>query len=197
MEQKSVGASILIVYLAVLFAIIGGCFSTFVYAYAKTEIKEIKLIASSNISIFSDKELKVQAKSLELSKQELGLKPATGELDSETEIPSTITDEGTTEGYYATVYIKSDIGVKIQLKDIDIKTKNSNNKAQQERKNIFVAIKDVAGSTVSLEKDVIEIASFNEACANKKIVFLIWLGALAGDGLEGAKVSFNIEFLAV
>lgn len=197
MKQKSVGASILIIYLAVLFAIIGGCFITFVYTYTKTEIDDIKLVVDSGISVFQDKELKMQAKTLKLSKQELGLKPATGELDSETEIPSTITDEGTTEGYYATIFVQTNKSFKINLTNIQIKTKHNATKAKEERKNIFIAIKDVKNSTKSLESDKIEIATFQNVNESQELVFLLWLGSLAGEGLEGAKISFDLEFIAL
>ena len=54
MNKKSVSASILIMFLALVFAVIGACFSSFVYIDKKIKFEEIKLVSASGISIFED-----------------------------------------------------------------------------------------------------------------------------------------------
>ncbi len=197
MEKKSVSATILVLYLALLFSVIGVCFSVFVYEHNKIKITKVGVAAASRIDVFDDKELQIKSSQLKLSNMDIGLKPATGELDSETQIPSSITDQGTSEGYYATVYVNTSINYKILVSDIEIKTKRDKIKANEERKNIFIAIKDVKNSTKSLEKDETELVRFSDVQTTQKLTFLIWLGSLADDVLIGSKISFNIQFLPV
>lgn len=197
MNKRSVSASILVLFLALVFAVIGACFSSFVYKDKMIKFEEIKVIASSGIDIFEDKEYSKQTDKLKLSKMELGLKPATGELDAETKIPSTVTDDGTSEGYYEKLYVKADSAYKILIKNITVENKKDKSAANKERENIFVAIKDVKNSTKSLEKDIVEIASISDGFEQKELVFMFWLSSFSGKELVGSKISFDVEFVTV
>ncbi len=197
MEKKSVAATILVFYITLVFAVIGVCFSVYKYQETKIEITTVALVAPANIELYEDEKLQKKAEQLKLSDMQLGLKPSTGELDSETQIPSTITNEGTSEGYYADVFVKTSTNYKIIVKNIKIETKLDQIAANEERKNIFIAIKDVANSTKSLKEDQIELAKFENVSATQKLTFLIWLGSLSGEELEGSKISFTLEFVAI
>ena len=197
MDKKSVSASILVIYLAIFFSVIGICFSTFVYQNTKIVFKEVSVAVSEGVGVFSDKDLSKNLTKLKLSDMTLGLKPATGEVDAETQIPSTITDEGTSEGYYSTIYVKSTKSYKIILKDIKIESKKNELEVKEERKNIFVAIKDIKNTTKSLKEDEIEIVTFSNINETQKLTFYFWLGALSGEELEGAKISFVLDFVAI
>ena len=193
MEKKSVAATILVLFTALTFSVIGICFSVYKYQDTKIEITEVKIVAS-RISVYSDKNLTKEAKTLKLSDMKLGLKPATGKLDTESEVPSTITNEGTSEGYYASVFVPAGKNYKIFVTDIKIKTNRNQMEANNERKNIFVSIKDIENSTKSLENDRTEIVKFENTTENQELIFLIWLGSLASDELIGAKISFTLSF---
>ena len=193
MEKKSVSATILVLFLALTFSVIGICFSVFVYPKTKITIENV-LISASNISVYKDKELKTKIDKLELSKMELGLKPATGELDSESQIPSSITDKGTSEGYYASVYIPSGKDYKISVTNVKIETEKNQTEADFERRNIFVSIKDVLNTTKSIENNVTVLVWFENNNEVRKLTFLFWLGSLASDKLVGAKISFTLLF---
>lgn len=197
MEKKSVSATILVIYLALIFSVIGACFSSFVFAYTKIEVESVALSSSDGIELFEDKNLTKKANKLKLSNMDLGLKPATGELDAESGIPSTITNEGTSEGYYAEIYLKATSNCRVVVKNINIDTERNKLEANEERKNIYVSILDVKNTTKSLEDDEVELVVFENVTEPKKLVFLIWLDSLAGDELEGAKISFDIDFQAV
>lgn len=197
MKKKSVAATLLVIYLTLIFAVIGVCFKVFVYEDTKIEIKNIRLTKASTIEIFEDKELKSKTTSLKLSDMKLGLKPATGEVDDETQIPSTITDQGTSEGYYSTIYVKANAGFKVIVKDIVIETKRDQIAAEEERKNIFVSVKDVKNTTKNLEKDSFELVKFENVTETKEITFLVWLGSLSGEELVGSKISFTLDFQAL
>ncbi len=194
MEKKSVAASFIVFFLALMFAVIGASFSTFVYKNKIIEFKEIKIVKAESIQIFEDKKFKKQIDKLKLSDMKLGLKPATGEVDADTEIPSTITDEGTSEGYYETLYVKSTAPYRVIIKNIEIKTDQEMSKVQEERENIFVALKDIKNTTKSLEHDEIELVRFEQVKESQELVFLFWLGSLSGEELVGSKISFTINF---
>ncbi len=196
MEKKSVSATILVLFLALLFSVIGICFSLFVYTETKIVVGEVK-ISAVGVEVYDADDQENQIETLKLSDMDLGLKPATGELDAETQIPSTINDEGTSEGYYSKIIVKASGGFTVTIKDIEIVTDNNQTEAEEERKNIFVAIKDVANTTKSLEEDSILIATFEEVDGSQELVIFIWLGSLASDKLEGATINFTLEFSAV
>lgn len=197
MNKKSVAASTLVVFLAIFFSIIGICFSMFVFADTKIEVKSVKLVLANGIEAFSDKELTERTTELKLSKMELGLKPATGELDAETKIPSTVSDQGTSEGYYSKVFVKTNSDFKVYIEDVKIESKKYADKVDAERENVFVAIKDVDGAVKNIKEDKTELASFSNVEGSKELVFYIWLDALAGEELEGAIISFSLNFVSV
>lgn len=196
MDKKSVSASILVLYLTLVFSVIGICFSMFVYKDTRILVTSALVKNGQGVEVFSDKELSKKVTQLKLSNMDTGLKPATGEVDSETQIPSTITDTGTSEGYYSTVYVKCAGGFKVNLKDIKIETKKDKVAVSEQKKNIFVAIKDVKNAVKTLEKED-TLATFENVNETQKLTFYIWIGALASEDIEGAKISLTFEFLAV
>lgn len=193
MEKKSVSATILVLFLALTFSVIGICFVVFVYEETKIIINQVN-VSANGVKVYGDKDLKNEVTKLDLSDMNLGLKPATGKLDSDTQIPSTINDQGTSEGYYATVYVPAGTNFKILIKNIVIETKKNEGAVKEERENIFVAIKGLQKAIKSLEDDEIELAKYENVNENSKITFLIWLSSLAGEDLVGAKISFTLEF---
>ena len=197
MDKKSVSATILVLFLALFFTVVGACFSTFVYAKKRTLLQEVKVVSFEGVGVFQDKTHKKPVTSLKLSNMDLGLKPATGEVDAETKIPSTITDKGTSEGYFSCVYVDARVAFKVMIKDIEINSTHDELVVKEERKNIFVAIKDVSGSAKSLEDEEVELASFSNVESLEKMTFYVWLSSFATDELEGAKISFTIEFVAI
>ena len=197
MEKKSVSATVLVIFLSIFFAVIGICFSMFEYKDKKIVIQTVTLSKSEGLDIFSDDKLTVPVSQLKLSELEHGLKPATGELDAETQIPSTIDSTGKSEGYYATVYLKAGGNCKIVVKDVVIETKKDKMLVEEQRKNIYVAIESIKDSTKTLEDDEVVLATLDKVEENTKLTFLIWLGQFGTDDLEGSKISFTIQFQGV
>ena len=197
MNKKSVSATILIMFLVLFFSVVGSCFSFFVYKYSRTLVENVVLAADESIEIYEDEELKKRISQLKLSDMELGLKPATGEVDAETQVPSTIDDNGTSEGYYSTIYVKSLGNFRISISNIMIESDHDETLVKEERKNIYIGIKDLKNSVKTLEHDGIEICRYSDVSKPIKITFLIWLGSFASEELEGAKISFDIDFVAI
>lgn len=194
MKKKSLAATVVVILSSLVFAVIGVCFTAFVYSKTKIVVENIGVNAVG-FSVYNDKELKEKCTKLKLSDMELGLKPATGEIDKETLVPSTITDEGTSEGYYAKVFVPAGNAYKIIINNIEINTTKNKVEAEEERKNIFISIKDIKNSTKSLKEDEIELASFENVNETQQLTFLIWIGSLSGDELAGAKISFTLNFI--
>lgn len=197
MNKKSVSASILVLFLALVFAVIGACFSSFVYINKKIEFAEIKIVATSGIEIFEDKEFKTKIDKFKLSDMKLGLKPATGEIDAETKIPSTVNDTDSSEGYYEKLYVKSSSAYKIVISDVKVENEKDEIAADAERKNIYVSIKGIENSTKSLENDIVEVSTVREEFESKELVFLFWLSSISGEELVGSKISFKVEFIGI
>ena len=197
MNKKSVAASTLVVFMSIFFAVIGICFSNFVFKDTKIEVTRVGVASSEGLKVFEDEDLTKEVIELKLSNMELGIKPATGELDADTKIPSTITDQGTSEGYYSTVYVEVDGDFKIVVGSVKIESKKNMLDVEAERENVFVALKDVEGAVKSLETDGVELANFQDVQGVQKLTFFIWLDALSGDALEGAKISFELEFVLI
>lgn len=196
MNKKSVSATILVLFLALFFSVVGTCFSVFVYKYSRTLVEKVGVVAEG-VKVFGDEKLTKQITKLKLSDMEIGLKPATGEIDAETQIPSTIDDKGTSEGYYSTVYVKASGNFRLSIHNIKIESDHDELLIKEERKNIFVGIKDLKNSVKTLENEGVEICRYSDVSEPVKITFLIWLGSFASDELEGAKISFDIKFVAI
>ena len=197
MDKKSISATILILFLALFFSVVGSCFSMFVYKYSRTLVKTVSLVSDDSIKIFKDEKLTKEISKLKLSDMELGLKPATGEVDAETQVPSTIDDKGTSEGYYSTIYVKSSGNFRISVNNINIKSDHDEMLVKEERKNIYIGIKDLKNSVKTLENDGVEICRYSDVSEPIKITFLIWLGSFASDELEGAEINFDINFVSI
>lgn len=197
MNKKSISATILILFMSLFFAVVGTCFYTFVYENTRTLVTKVGVFASENIEVYSDEKLKKKVSKLKLSDMDIGLKPATGEVDAETQIPSTIDDKGTSEGYYSTVYVKANGNFRVQLSNINIESDHDKLLIEEEKKNIFIGVKDLKNSVKTLENDGIEICRYTDVSEPIEITFLIWLGSLASDELEGARISFDIKFVAI
>lgn len=198
MNKKSVSATILILFMALFFAVVGTCFYTFVYDKTRTLVSAVGIINDEKIKVYSDEKLKKQVSELKLSNMDIGLKPVTGEVDEETQIPSTIDDKGTSEGYYSTVFVVASGNFRVQLSNIKIESEHDEKLIEEEKKNIFVGIMDLKNSVKTLENDGVEICRYTNVTSEPiKITFLIWLGSLASDELEGARISFDIKFVSI
>lgn len=197
MNKKSVSATILILFMSLFFGVVGTCFYNFVYERTRTLVTGVNVVSDAKIEIFGDEKLKKKITKLKLSNMDIGLKPATGEVDAETQIPSTIDDKGTSEGYYSTIYVKASGNFRVQLDNIKIKSDHDEKLIEEEKKNIFVGVMDLKNSVKTLENDGVEICRYTDVSDTIKITFLIWLGSLASDELEGARISFDIKFVSI
>ncbi len=192
MRKKSFAATITIIFCAIFVSVIGATFSTYLLRKNIIKIENPKIESASGIFIY-DKEDKI-INELKLSDMKLGLKPATGEEDVESEIPSTVTSKVGSEGYFATFKVTTPQAFKIFITDIVLDAKSDKNKLQNERENIKVSLEDVKGSTKNLVEDKVLLYYSESAVSKKEFTIYVWLTAKASDALKGAKISFTIKF---
>ena len=192
MKRKNVAMTISTILSAFAFIIIGSCFSAFVYSKEMVEVANPQLVLSSGIKVFSEDGEEINE--LKLSKMKLGLKPSTGEEDSETNIPTTVTDKQGSEGQYAKFKLYASKGASIYISDIKIESEHSEEEINQERENIMVAIEEIKDSACSLEEDKVFMGNVEKSEEHKEYTFFIWLNGKAGEKLEASKISFKINF---
>lgn len=192
MFRRNLATTICVILSGLTFIIVGSCFSTFLYKKEMVRVENPKIILSKGIQVFDSEGVAVDE--LELSTMKLGLKPATGEEDSESNIPSTVTDKQGTEGVYAKFKVLATNGAKVVIKNIKIQTNNSQDLVNKERENICVAIKEIKNSTVNLEKDEIIVGDILATSEKNEYTLLVWLCGKAGEDLEGSIISFDLSF---
>lgn len=189
MEAKNTGAVMATIFFIVMCAIIGSCFMAFVYEDKKVSVNDPKIVSFEGLQVINSKDENIT--SVKLSSSKLGLKPATGKEDSETEIPSTVTAQNGSEGLYGKFEVKSNSNWKLYVTNVTIDSKVD---STSEREHIQVGLLDVKNSVVTLEQDKTMIASGEASDEFKEFTLLVWLHASAGNSLIGANISFDLVF---
>lgn len=178
---------------ALLFIVIGSCFSAFLYKSEIVKAENPKIVVSSGISVYDEKGDKIISE-LKLSKMKLGLKPATGEEDAETDIPTTVHEKQGSEGVYAVFNLLAPSGSNIYITNIKIEGEVDEKIIASEKENIKVSIKEIDKSTTSLKEDKVFLGK-TEATSNKtKYTFLIWLSSKIDKKFNSATISFDLSF---
>lgn len=197
MNKKNIAATVVLLLCSVLFATVGSTFMNLVYEKNKIVVKNPEVVAAQLVKIFaSDDEEKTQISQLLFNEMGLGLKPVTGEADEQTNIPSTVTEKNGTEGLYAQIKVTAPKNLQISVTNLKIEGVEDDKDAQKQRKNMWVALKDVQDSAKTLEEDSVVLTKFSEALDEKELIFYFWL---SGDGkaLKGATISFVVNFSVV
>lgn len=193
MNKNNTAITITTILCALLFIVVGSCFSAFLYADEIVKCENPNIIVSGDIKIFDAKGQKSIEK-LTLSKMKLGLKPATGEEDAETKIPTTVHDKQGSEGVYARFMINAPSGAKIYVTNVKFEGDVPGNVLEEERENVMVAISEINESTVSLKTDKTLLGQISPTSDNKKLTFYIWLSASISDDFNSETISFDLLF---
>ena len=196
MNKKNIATTCILLLCSVLFAVVGSTFMNLLYEKNKIVVEDPKVVVAEGILVYnSQDENKTQIQTIEFSDMNLGLKPVTGQLDKETNIPSTVTNKKGTEGLYAAIKITAQAGLKIQVTNIIISSEQDSEKIEAERKNMWIALKDIKDSAKTLEADVVNLTSLNQELKDQEFVILFWLGGNADKILKGAIISFEMHFI--
>lgn len=194
MRRKNLAATVTTMLCALLFIVIGSCFASFLYQRQIIKVLDPKIVAAEGMAVFDAKGDKAIT-TLKLSSMKLGLKPATGEEDVETGIPSTVAEKKGSEGQYAKFKVYAPSGATIVIKNIKIDSKEKEEDIKKERENIKVSIKEIKESTKSLSEDEVTLGSVSASDERQELTFFVWLSAKAGEVLKASTISFEIHLV--
>lgn len=188
MKKKTAGTTISIILCFLFICLIGSTLSDLRISVQKVEVKAISLELGENIKVTNkDGE---ELKELEIKSNEIGVRPATGEQDSKTNIPSTINDSIGTEGAYACFYLTTLSDYSIRLKSVSV-----TNGLEDNIDNLFFGIMDGSSEAVSMEK-VGCILKEGERTTNEEMIVVAWLDADTTKSIVGADISFVLEIVS-
>lgn len=189
--KKSVAICVTTFLYIMLFAVIGSCFMAFKYEDEKVVIVDPKIYASDGISVLNLNNKQIDK--LEFSDSKLGLKPVTGELDTQTKVPITVTDKNGSEGLFVKFIVKNSEKCQIKVKNLSI-TGNEKLDIVKERKNIWFSVKEIQDSTKNFEDNTISLGEILGGQEGKEYTLLFWLSSVASEDFEKTEISFDIYF---
>ena len=196
MNKKNIATTLVLLLCSCLFAVTGSTFMNLLYQKNKIIVENPKVVSSSGVLVYaSSNDNKTQLTEIKFNDMSLGLKPVTGEADQETNIPSTVINKSGTEGLYAEVKVTAPAGLKIQVTNIVVTSNQDAEKVEAERKNMWVALKEVKNSANTLEDNTIALISLDESVEDKEFIIFFWLDGKTSNNLKGAKISFEMHFI--
>ncbi len=180
MEKKTIATTISGILILVFIIITGATLSAFKVQKEKVEVKSIKIQAESGIFITDNNGNEIQE--LEIKSSAVGVRPATGEEDSVTHVPSTINDAVGTEGAYTTFNIKSDKDYKIVLLSCGL-TKGS----EENLDNVRIALLDDKSDSIK-GSDIGKVLGDGKATTKEEITIAVWLDADTKKSIASADI---------
>lgn len=185
MDKKTVALTILCFLVLIFFMGVGSTLSAFSVSRKMVNVSAIKIVAEEGIQIL-DEEGKAVVE-LEVKSSSVGVRPATGEEDSETSIPTTVNDAVGTEGAYACFKVTSSSPWKILLSSCTVSVGERDN-----LENVRIGIMDETGEPHS-GKDIGVVLASGEAVDSKSVVVVVWLDKDTTKSIAGADISLQLE----
>ncbi|MBP3630379.1 MAG: hypothetical protein J6J23_02700 [Clostridia bacterium] len=169
MEKKTIATTISGILILIFIIITGATLSAFKVQKEKVEVKSIRVQGESGILVTDKKGNEIVE--LEIKSSAVGVRPATGEEDSITHVPSTINDSVGTEGAYASFFIKSEKDFQIVLISCELTEGYEEN-----IENVRIALLDDESDSIK-GSDVGHILGVGKATQKDKITIAVWLDA--------------------
>lgn len=185
MEKKTIAITILLSLTLIFIVSIGATFSAFKVAKERVEVESIFIYAQDGIEI-TNKDGKIVT-SLEVKSAAVGVRPATGEQDPSTSIPTTVNDAVGTEGAYACFKITSLKPYKIILKSCYFE-----NGYEENLRNVRIGIMEQKNEPIG-GNDIGAVLSKGESANEKETVIVVWLDSDTKKSIAGSKISIEIE----
>lgn len=185
MQKKTTATTVLTILYLFFIVAIGATLSAFKISKEKVEVEKIIINAVEGITITNNKNVKVTE--LEVKSSAVGVRPATGEEDSETSIPTTVNDAVGTEGSYASFKLSSSADYLIKLKNCYLSNGDVEN-----LENVRVAIMEEENDPVN-GANIGAVLAKGNAVANKEMVVVVWLDKDTTKSIKGAKISIELE----
>ena len=185
MEKKSVAVTIFSVLVVVFIISIGATLSAFKVEKEKVEVKGITLSASNGILIADEDGNEIFE--LEVKSSSIGVRPATGEEDCETCIPTTVNDAVGTEGAYSSFKLSASGNWEIVLKSCSLTAGEDEN-----LKNVRVAIMEEKNEPVN-GSSLGAVLARGGAVENKEMVVVVWLEKSTTKSIKSADIYIELE----
>lgn len=184
MEKKTVATTIFACLIVVFIISIGSTISAFKVSREKVEVESISVVKSEGITITNLKGEEVTC--LEVKSSSVGVRPATGEEDNETSIPTTVNDAVGTEGAYASFKITSRGAYEIILKSCTL------SHGQENLENVRLGIMEKENDPVC-GCDIGRVLAQGDKVDGEETVVVVWLDKTATKTIKGAKINLEIE----
>ena len=183
MERRDFGYAIAYILSFVFIAIIGISFYVFKDKIQQVEVKSISIESEEGIIVKSGEEEGTKL-NLAVHSPKIGTKPASGELDTQTDIPYTITSQVGSEGAYAKFEVQSENPYNIILSGI-------NGVPEEELDNVKISVDGSEKKPFSAKNlgDVI----FEGEKGNKKLTILVWLDGHTTNKIIGSKIDIKLS----
>ena len=182
MERRDIGYAIAYILTFIFFAIIGISFSVFKDKKQQVEIKTITITCEQGITLKSGSKT-ASVLELNVHSPKVGTKPASGELDTQTDIPYTVTSQVGSEGAYAKFEVITDSKYKIVLSGVK-------GAPESELENIKISVDGSEKKPYSL-KNIGE--TIFDGKGNKKFTVLVWLDSHTTNKIVGSKIEIKLK----
>ena len=190
MERRDIGYILAYIYSFIFIAIIGISFSAFLDAKRKISIENIAVAVDDGILVQNLGDKGNQSVDfLQVKSPKVGTKPVSGDLDTQTDIPYTVSDVVGSEGAYAKFQVKSDQAIKIVLEKVE-------GVPQSQLNNVKLAIVNSKNKPHSLSDIGETIEQKDPSNELHKFTLLIWLDQHAGSELIGSKIKIYLKIVA-
>ena len=185
MEKKTVAITIFACLVLVFIVAIGATLSAFKVSKGKVEVESIIILASDGVKITNDKGEDVS--NLEVKSASVGVRPATGEQDPETSIPTTVNNAVGTEGAYACFKVTSNIPYEIVLKSCTFE-----NGYEENLRNVRLGIMGQKNEPIG-GNDIGSVLVMGDSANDKETVVVVWLDSDTKKSIAGSKIKLELE----
>lgn len=187
MQKKTIAITVLTLLILSFIVSIGATLSAFKVSRERVVVKTIEVVASGVSVTNKDGE---PIKQLAVKSSSVGVRPATGEEDTSTNIPTTVNDAVGTEGAYATFFVTAETEFEIRLISCSL-TKGLEDNLDNVRLGIMEEENDpVCGC------DIGAMLAKGGPSTNKEYVVVVWLDQETTKSIKGAEISVVIEVVA-
>lgn len=189
MEKKTIATTVAGLLILALIICVGATLSAFKVQKEKVEVKAIAITTSDGISVKNKKGEDITE--LKVISSGLGVRPATGEEDNTTQVPSTINDNIGSEGAYAVCYINSDSEWCIRLSSCTLTAGEEEN-----LDNIRIAVLDKKSEAIK-GSEAGKCLTKGEPTKNKEVTVVVWLDADAKKSIASADIKIQLEVVNI
>ena len=188
MERRDIGYALAYIFSFLYIAIIGILFSVYVDQMQKVEVVAINVKSDEDIIVTNQgSKSTTSLKELNIKSPKVGVKPISGKLDTQTDIPYSVSEDIDSEGAYAKFQVIADQSYNITLEDVE-------GVPESELRNVMVVISNGGENPLSLADLGAVLLSIENPQKIQKFTIFIWLDAHSSKEIIGSKIKISISF---